>query len=80
MAEIRHIRRRQLYAKHTLCFWCEKPLLRSETTVDHLTPQSRGGTFFYGNLVLSCGPCNNKRGASEPTEEDFRRQEELYGP
>lgn len=35
---------------------------RLMTTVDHLTPQSQGGTHDLNNLVAACYRCNSKRG------------------
>lgn len=54
------------------CFYCGKPIrcvvchpdtsIRSVATLDHLIPRSKGGTFAYSNLVLSCPKCNRKKG------------------
>jgi len=31
--------------------------------VDHIVPQSKGGSHDLENLTLSCGPCNNRKSA-----------------
>jgi 5-methylcytosine-specific restriction endonuclease McrA len=46
------------------CFWCGKELEENEQTIDHLMPQSRGGSNSLENLRISCFPCNNSRGNS----------------
>ncbi|MBD3406175.1 MAG: HNH endonuclease [Candidatus Lokiarchaeota archaeon] len=43
------------------CAYCGKRLSNSTGTVDHVTPQSRGGKHEWTNVVASCRPCNNKK-------------------
>lgn len=40
-----------------LCFYCSKPL-RDDATIEHLVPQSAGGTHALSNLVLAHYACN----------------------
>ena len=42
---------RLLYLQHNLCFFCGKPLQETEASVEHLNPQSRGGTKTEDNEV-----------------------------
>jgi len=44
-----------------LCHYCKVPLNKSEMTVDHLTPKSRGGSNAMSNLVPCCFMCNNTK-------------------
>jgi 5-methylcytosine-specific restriction endonuclease McrA len=44
-------------------FFVAAPGLRF-AEADHVVPRARGGSDAIGNLVLSCGPCNNRKGAS----------------
>ena len=37
-------------------------------TVDHLTPQSQGGTDHMDNLQLLCGACNSMKGTGTQAE------------
>lgn len=36
--------------------------------IDHIKPRARGGSDRVSNLTLSCGPCNQKKGAKTATE------------
>jgi 5-methylcytosine-specific restriction endonuclease McrA len=44
------------------CRFCGVTLTRSEFTLDHLLPRSKGGPDWDINLVVSCSPCNNQKG------------------
>jgi 5-methylcytosine-specific restriction endonuclease McrA len=63
--------RRTLFEKQAgRCYWCQgkmtlkqrMPPRRDYATFDHLRPVIHGGTSSYENVVLSCHPCNLKRG------------------
>ncbi|MEG4170087.1 MULTISPECIES: HNH endonuclease [unclassified Microcoleus] len=57
----------QLYGNH--CYWCNKSMQKSERTIEHLLPKSRGGSNALSNLRLACFSCNNSRGNSlEPPD------------
>ena len=45
------------------CAYCDQAVDGNEFDVDHLVPinKSSGGLHMYGNLVLSCKPCNAKK-------------------
>jgi 5-methylcytosine-specific restriction endonuclease McrA len=64
-------RRRQLWqARRGLCHYCGiATKLRAESqsdpllaTLDHVIPESKGGTSALTNLVLACYRCNNEKG------------------
>lgn len=38
------------------------------TTVDHITPQSKGGENTWENLITACQECNNRKGNRTPEE------------
>jgi CRISPR/Cas system Type II protein with McrA/HNH and RuvC-like nuclease domain len=55
-----------------VCFWCGNPMSQSvkdadgkdaddKATIDHVIPQSAGGSDDLSNLVLACHSCNNIR-------------------
>lgn len=54
---------RTAYDRHGgACFYCdEKP---DEMTIDHVEPLKQGGSSSLQNLVISCKPCNARKGES----------------
>lgn len=44
------------------CQYCLKKLIPSEVTIDHIMPRCKGGGSSFANCVVSCLPCNNKKG------------------
>lgn len=54
--------KRRLWSQRPECSWCKKKLGYKEATVDHVIPLSKGGLNNGNNYVLSCQPCNLKRG------------------
>jgi hypothetical protein len=45
------------------CFWCDKELWKHYVTKDHIISSALGGSSLQHNVVVSCEPCNNERGA-----------------
>ncbi len=43
-------------------FTCQYCGTRSDLTLDHLVPRSKGGKSNWTNLVTACKPCNAKKG------------------
>ena len=56
-------RERELYGV-LACFCCGKPVSVSGSTLEHITPQSKGGRTVLENLALSHSLCNERRGDS----------------
>ncbi len=60
------------------CFYCAEPVQRNspdpnhEATKDHMTPISRDGVDFIGNIVPACRHCNDLKG--NKTVEEFRAE------
>jgi hypothetical protein len=44
------------------CRYCGRQLGKEEITIDHIVPYSLGGKTEFDNLVVSCRPCNSKKG------------------
>jgi 5-methylcytosine-specific restriction endonuclease McrA len=60
----RKITRRAVFARDGwACQYCGA---RSNLTVDHVIPRSKGGPSTWENIVASCAPCNRRKGDSLP--------------
>lgn len=46
------------------CQYCLTQFPRSQLTLDHVLPLSKGGTTSWENIVTACSPCNAKKGNS----------------
>src|SRR5579885_2071731 len=56
----RKITRRAGFARDEwTCQYCGS---RSNLTVDHVVPRSKGGSSNWENIVASCAPCNRRKG------------------
>jgi 5-methylcytosine-specific restriction endonuclease McrA len=56
----RKITRRAVFARDGwACQYCGA---RSNLTVDHVVPRSKGGVSTWDNIVASCAPCNRRKG------------------
>lgn len=47
-------------------------------TVDHVTPESRGGGWTWGNLISACEACNQKKADREPGEAGMKMLWDTY--
>lgn len=53
----------KLHALDPRCTYCRATLTLEEATIDHIVPLSRGGSRNgWRNMVLSCLPCNQRKG------------------
>jgi 5-methylcytosine-specific restriction endonuclease McrA len=60
----RKITRRAVFARDEwTCQYCGS---RSNLTVDHVIPKSKGGGSSWDNIVASCAPCNRRKGNALP--------------
>ncbi len=60
----RKITRRAVFARDGwACQYCGS---RSNLTVDHVIPRSKGGGSSWDNIVASCAPCNRRKGDRLP--------------
>ncbi|GFR40879.1 hypothetical protein Agub_g1531 [Astrephomene gubernaculifera] len=52
----------------TIVHWSDLSSQNSlyKATVDHVVPRAHGGRDNDDNLVVSCGPCNYRKGANMP--------------
>jgi hypothetical protein len=51
-----------------VCAYCGDTFRKDELTVDHIVPQSRGGTYAWTNVVSSCYQCNHAKADRTPEE------------
>jgi 5-methylcytosine-specific restriction endonuclease McrA len=58
----RKITRRAVFARDDwTCQYCGS---RTQLTVDHVIPRSKGGGSTWENIVAACAPCNRRKGDS----------------
>jgi len=50
------------------------------TTIDHVLPASRGGTWSWLNTVAACGSCNSRKSNRTPQEAGMRLRTEPFVP
>ena len=59
--ELRQSRWWQNRIANASCYYCRRKLKRTEVTMDHIVPLSRGGKSTPGNTVPACKACNTKK-------------------
>jgi 5-methylcytosine-specific restriction endonuclease McrA len=74
----RKITRRAVFARDNwTCQYCGA---RSNLTVDHVIPRSKGGGSSWDNIVASCAPCNRRKGDALPRQAGMRLQKQPRTP
>jgi len=74
----RKITRRAVFARDDwTCQYCGA---RSNLTVDHVIPRSKGGSSNWENIVASCAPCNLRKGNALPRQAGMRLQRQPRTP
>ena len=69
--------RHTLYGRQEgVCAGCEVMFPFRNMTVDHVVPQSKGGSDHLDNLQLLCGACNSKKGVRSQDEFIAKLREE----
>lgn len=63
------------------CWYCGVRLTEDFTVygageIEHQQPRARGGSSALSNLVLSCRPCNERKGTRTP--EEFREPGQVF--
>lgn len=43
------------------CYYCQNAVPKSDVTMDHIVPVSRGGFSQKGNVVIACKSCNTSK-------------------
>jgi 5-methylcytosine-specific restriction endonuclease McrA len=74
----RKITRRAVFARDAwTCQYCGA---RSNLTVDHVIPRSKGGASSWENIVASCAPCNRRKGDLTPVQANMHPAREPRAP
>jgi len=61
-------------------FECQYCGTKSELTIDHVVPRSRGGKSSFENCVTACRKCNGKKGDKLPSESHFYPKKQPFCP
>ena len=69
----RNIMRRDSFT----CQYCGK---KSDLTIDHVLPKSRGGGDTWENLTTACEKCNVNKGNRTPAEAQMQIRKKPYRP
>jgi hypothetical protein len=56
----------RLFKQSNYCFWCRKPMLRHEASLEHIIPLKRGGLDEPSNYAIAHKDCNAWRGHDMP--------------
>jgi 5-methylcytosine-specific restriction endonuclease McrA len=74
----RKITRRAVFARDGwTCQYCGS---RSNLTVDHVIPRSKGGASSWENIVASCAPCNRRKGDHLPERANMHPRRQPTAP
>lgn len=63
-----NLRRRVIERDGYYCVYCDEDLTNNEIHLDHVIPESQGGTTTYNNLQVTCRKCNLAKGILSESE------------
>lgn len=66
--EIPLTRRNVMHRDNYTCQYCGR---KSDLTIDHVVPRSRGGKDKWDNVVVACLRCNVSKGSRTPKEAEM---------
>ena len=61
-------RRTVLARDNYTCQYCGAQPGKTQLTIDHVVPRSKGGGTTWDNVVAACGPCNRRKGNRTPEQ------------
>lgn len=65
--------RENIYARDKgVCQYCGIQVTRAEFEYEHVVPRAKGGKTTWENIVVSCTPCNQRKGGRTPVEAGMR--------
>ena len=62
------------------CQYCGKKFPMGALNYDHVVPRVQGGKTVWENIVTSCYPCNDKKGARTPEQAKMKLRKTPYRP
>lgn len=62
------------------CQYCGTTPHRSDLTIDHVMPRSRGGKTTWENVITACQKCNGRKGNRTPAEANMKLRSEPKRP
>ena len=68
----RNLRQRIIERDGARCVYCDEDLSSAEIHMDHVIPESQGGSTTYNNLQVTCRKCNLAKGTL--SEEEFTQR------
>ncbi|MCT4641084.1 MAG: HNH endonuclease [Bacteriovoracaceae bacterium] len=77
---VKFTRENVFYRDNFTCAYCGQKFVKSELTMDHIVPKSRGGATDWLNIISSCAPCNNKKADRTPIEAAMPMLFKAYEP
>ena len=73
--------RRNVFSRdRNTCQYCGRTFSSENLNLDHVVPKSRGGQMTWENIVLSCIPCNTRKGSHTPKEANMSLVRTPYCP
>lgn len=66
--EVRFSRRNIFERDKNTCQYCNRRFSKTDLTIDHVVPRSKGGKDTWENLVLACVKCNVRKANRTPTQ------------
>lgn len=63
-----------------ICQYCQRKLLTTKVTIDHIIPSSRGGKSTWANCVTCCKDCNIYKANRTPKEANMKLCKEPKQP
>jgi 5-methylcytosine-specific restriction endonuclease McrA len=62
------------------CAYCGQRFCKTQLTLDHVVPFSRGGKKTWSNIVTACHECNNKKGDRDLHQLEFKLLTQPHKP
>jgi len=62
------------------CAYCGEKKTMRELNYDHVIPRMQGGKTVWENIVTSCYPCNDRKGARTPEQAKMKLLIKPYKP